>query len=445
MSFDVAPCADLAEFGDAVFAIGQYFGMEQTEERIERFSRNLPIERMHAVREDGKTVGGGGAFPFEMTVPGAVVPTAGVTVVGTYPTHRRRGVLRALMRAQLDDIHEREEPVAALWASEETIYGRFGYGMASLTGNVTIPRQHSGFATPLEREGRVRLVEADEALKLFPRVWDSVRKQIPGMLGRTRNWWEFRMLFDPGGGEGGPKRYAVLERDGRPEGYALYRHVSKWTDDGPDSRIDVVEAVALDGRPTAELWRYLLDIDWAVKVTAGRLPVDHQLFWLLARPREMRFRLWDALWVRLVDIGAALSARELRGGRRRGLRRRGRVLPVEHRYLAALERGREALEGAGPAPLRRHRARLGLPRRVLVLRARPRRPRRGAPPRRSRARGRDVRVAASPVVPRDLLAQQYLRFCLTVHTGYAYDLVRGQDDDRHLGESARRGEGGRSA
>ncbi len=310
MSFDVAPCADLAEFSDAVFAIGQYFGMEATEERMERFSKNLPFERMHAVRENGKTVGGGGAFPFEMTVPGAVVPTAGVTVVGTYPTHRRRGVLRALMRAQLDDIHEREEPVAALWASEETIYGRFGYGMASLTGNATIPRQHSGFATPLESEGRVRLVEADEALKLFPRVWDSVRKQIPGMLGRTRNWWEFRMLFDPGGGEAGPKRYAVLERDGRPEGYAIYRHVSKWTDDGPDSRIDVVEAVALDGRPTAELWRFLLDIDWAVKVTAGRLPVDHQLFWLLARPREMRFRLWDALWVRLVDVGAALSARD---------------------------------------------------------------------------------------------------------------------------------------
>ena len=98
---------------------------------MERFAKNLPIERMHACREDGVTVGGAGAFPFELTVPGAVVPTAGVTVVGTFPTHRRRGVLRAMMRAQLDDVHARGEPLALLWASEDTIYGRFGYGMAS--------------------------------------------------------------------------------------------------------------------------------------------------------------------------------------------------------------------------------------------------------------------------------------------------------------------------
>ena len=308
MAFDVAPSADLAEFSDAVFAIGQYFGLEPTEERMERFAKNLPIERMHAAREDGKTVGGAGAFPFEMTVPGAVVPTAGVTVVGTFPTHRRRGVLRSLMRVQLDDIHERGEPVAALWASEETIYGRFGYGMASLCGDVSIPRQHSAYAQPLEPQGRTRMVEPDDALKLFPRVWDAVRKSYPGMLGRSRTWWELRILVDQGG-EGGPKRYVVLERDGRPEGYAIYRHVPKWEDSVPDSRIDVIEAVALDGRPTAELWRFLLDIDWAVRVTAGRLPVDHQLFWLLATPRQMRFRVWDSLWVRLVDVGEALSAR----------------------------------------------------------------------------------------------------------------------------------------
>jgi predicted acetyltransferase len=126
MAFQVRPCRDLEEFGQAVFAIGQYFGLEPTGERMERFAKNLPIERMHACRENGTTVGGAGAFPFELTVPGAVVPTAGVTVVGTFPTHRRRGVLRAMMRAQLDDVHTRGEPLALLWASEDTIYGRFG-------------------------------------------------------------------------------------------------------------------------------------------------------------------------------------------------------------------------------------------------------------------------------------------------------------------------------
>ena len=153
MSFKVKPCANLDEFGQAVFAIGQYFGMEPTEERLERFSKNLPIERMHAASENGTIIGGAGAFPFELTVPGGVVPTAGVTVVGTFPTHRRRGVLRAMMRAQLDDVHARGEPLALLWASEDTIYGRFGYGMASQCAEVSIPKHRSAFARPLERDG----------------------------------------------------------------------------------------------------------------------------------------------------------------------------------------------------------------------------------------------------------------------------------------------------
>jgi len=284
--------------------------MEPTDERMERFSRNLPIERMHAAREGGKIVGGAGAFPFEMTVPGAFVPTAGVTVVGTFPTHRRRGVLRSMMRAQLDDVHERGEPMALLWASEDTIYGRFGYGMASLTGRISVPKEYSAFARPFERQGTLRIVDADEALTLCPRVWNAVRRQVPGMLGRTRNWWELRVLFEPpSGGEDGPKRFVVLERDGRPEGYAIYRHKPKWEEGVSNSELQVVEAVALDGRPTAELWRYLLDIDWAAEITAGLLPVDHPLWWLLATPRRMRLRIGDGLWARLVDVGAALSAR----------------------------------------------------------------------------------------------------------------------------------------
>ncbi|HSJ94242.1 MAG TPA: GNAT family N-acetyltransferase, partial [Gaiellaceae bacterium] len=299
----------LDEFGRAVFAIGQYFGLEPSGERIERFSRNLPLDRMHAAWEGDAIVGGAGAFPFELTVPGGVVPTAGVTVVGTFPTHRRRGVLRSLMRAQLDDVHERGEPVALLWASEETIYGRFGYGMASQTGAVSIPKEHSAFALPLEREGTLRLVGADEALRLFPRVWNRVRRRIPGMLRRSRTWWELRVLFDPPGSGEPPKRFVVLERDGRPEGYAVYRHKPNWEDGVSDSELQVVEAVALDGRPTVELWRYLLDVDWAARTTASLLPVDHALWWLLAAPRRMRMRVGDGLWARLVDVGAALSAR----------------------------------------------------------------------------------------------------------------------------------------
>jgi predicted acetyltransferase len=307
---EVAPCADLDELAQAAMAIGQYFGLDPTDEWTGRFSRNLPVERMHAAREGGLIVGGAGAFPFELSVPGGTVATAGVTVVGTSPTHRRRGVLRAMMRAQLDAVHERGEPVALLWASEETIYGRFGYGMASLCGEISLPTGYAAYARPLEREGRVRLVEQDEALRLFPRVWERVRRVTPGMLARTRDWWEHRVLFQgPGPAGTGPKRLVVLEREGRPEGYAIYRHKPRFELGVADSDLEVVEAVALDGRPTAELWRYLLDIDWAARVNARLLPLDHALFQLLATPRRMQFRVGDALWARLVDVGEALSAR----------------------------------------------------------------------------------------------------------------------------------------
>ena len=277
---------------------------------MERFSKNLPVERMHAAREGGVTVGGAGAFPLEVSVPGASVPAAGVTVVGTYPTHRRRGVLRSLMRAQLDDVRERGEPLAILWASEDTIYGRFGYGMASQCAEVSVPKEFSAYAQQLDREGTLRIVEADEALTLFPRVWNKVRGLTPGMIRRTRTWWEYRILFEQRGGEeDGPKRLVVLERGGRPEGYAIYRHKPKWEAGVSNSELEVVEAVALDGQPTAELWRYLLDIDWAARITAHLLPVDHPLWWLLAHPRRMRPRIGDGLWVRLVDVGEALAAR----------------------------------------------------------------------------------------------------------------------------------------
>jgi predicted acetyltransferase len=311
MAFTVKPTADLDEFRDAFLAIGQYFGAEPTEERLERFTRNLPLERMHAAREDGTIVGGAGVFPFEMTVPGTIVPTAGISVVGVYPTHRRRGVLRAMMKTQLEDVHERGEPLAALFASEETIYGRFGYGMAAFMGEISLPRDWSHFAWPIEREGRVRIVEESEALKAFPKVWNAVRPQVPGMFARSRAWWELRVLADPPDrrGGGGPKRFALLEKDGRPEGYAIYRHHMNWEAGVSTGRLEVIEAVALDGRPTAELWRYLLDIDWVGTITGWLLPTDHALFWLLAQPRRMKFRVGDGLWARLVDVGAALSAR----------------------------------------------------------------------------------------------------------------------------------------
>jgi len=184
MAVEVLPCADPGEFGAAVFSIGQYFGFKPTEEDVERFIRVLPLERMLAAHDGDAIVGGAGAFPFQLAVPGGALPCGGVTVVGVFPTHRRRGVLTAMMRRQLDDLHESGEPLAALWASEEPIYGRFGYGRASLVGSFELARDRSRYAYPFEREGTIRLVEPDDVPELCTPVWDAVQLETPGMFRR---------------------------------------------------------------------------------------------------------------------------------------------------------------------------------------------------------------------------------------------------------------------
>src|SRR5947209_2163059 len=268
---------------------------------------------MHAAFEGKEVVGGAGAFTFDFSVPGGSLPCAGVTVVGVYPTHRRRGVLRSIMQTQLVDVHERGEPIAALWASEETIYGRFGYGLASWMGEMNIRAERSAFAQPLERRGRVRFVGMEEAVELFPVVWDELRAQRPGVHSRSREWWELRTLRIPDEEKGNPRRFAVVEIDGKTQGYAIFRIHSGFEGGVSSAHTDVAEAIGATPQATAELWRFLLGIDWQATFKASLLPPDHPLFMLLANPRHAQYRMSDALWVRLVDVGAALSGRTYAG------------------------------------------------------------------------------------------------------------------------------------
>jgi predicted acetyltransferase len=272
---------------------------------------------MHAALDNGSIVGGAGALTLSMTVPGgAALPCAGVTVVGVLPTHRRRGILRSMMRAQLDDVHDRGEPIAALWASEETIYGRYGYGLASLSLELDIPRVHGAFRSGIGQVGRVRLVDAAEAAKLMAPVYDAVRTVTPGMYERSPAWWAERILLDlPEWRFGaGPKNYAVLEVDGVAQAYAIYRLNVSFGNLGPETKVQTEEVVGATPAATASIWRYLLDVDWTQAIAARTLAVDHPLMLLLARLNLSRPTLSDGLWVRLVDVGAALSARSYAGG-----------------------------------------------------------------------------------------------------------------------------------
>jgi predicted acetyltransferase len=309
MAVEVRPCRDRAEFAGALYGIFQYFGPPPADDVVDRWIGLVGLERMHAAFEDGEVVGGAGAFTFDLSVPGGSLPCAGVTVVGVYPTHRRRGALREMMRAQLDDVHARGEPIAALWASEETIYGRFGYGIASWCGDVSIPRDRSVFGRPFERRGRVRTVTQDEAVEVFPPVWEALRAQRTGAFARTETWWRERVLRTPDEQKATPKRLVALEIDGDVRAYAVYKTTAAFEGFVSNAKLDVVEAVGANPQATAEIWRYLLDVDWIGTINASLIPPDHPLFLLLANPRHARFKRHDALWVRLVDLGAALAGR----------------------------------------------------------------------------------------------------------------------------------------
>lgn len=289
------------------------FGNEPADlEWTERFGSLIEPERMHVARENGAIVGAAGAFTYELTVPGGFVPAAGVTVVGVLPTHRRRGILTNLMRTQLDDVHRRGEPVAYLWATEERIYGRFGYGVASLLLNAEIDVRHVAFRNDAAVPVRARLVDADEAYELIPAIYERVRAETPGMFSRDENWWRRRSLFDAGSRAGGALFRVVVELDDAPEAYALYRLAMNF--DAMSATIDVNEAFGISPRAVREIWRYLLAVDLVRTVKAGRLPMDHPLLLAIDRTRALNAELWDGVWLRVVDVERALAARTLRDG-----------------------------------------------------------------------------------------------------------------------------------
>lgn len=283
-------------------------------------------ERYLAAWDSDRIVGGAASLPVPMTLPGnAIATTAFVTAVGVQPTHRRRGINTELMRIQLDGLHDQGEVFAALWASEGSIYGRYGYGMASLFSEFKIAASRSRFVRGYEPSGRVDLVAREDALGSMRDVYDRVRRTRPGMVGLEGHWFDWR--WAPRARHKDTPMFHALYRSeaGSVEGYAVYTVKHEWPDSMPSLHVEVEELMAATTEGYADLWRYLLDIDLVATVGAWNRPADEALLWLVTEPRQLRTRLGDALWVRLVDVPAALQLR--------GYAAPGRlVLEIEDRF-----------------------------------------------------------------------------------------------------------------
>jgi predicted acetyltransferase len=262
---------------------------------------------------EGDIVGTAGAFTFQMTVPGGVLPVAGVSYVSVLPTYRRRGIQRSLMLRQIADIAASgEEPVAALWASEAPLYGKYGYGPAASVAVFTFRRGEGTLNVPPDAALTLRLVPPADAIAELAIVYDAVRPSRPGFFARSDVWWDI-VTFDHEAARGGfgPLRCVLASDSGGPRGYALYSAQGGWNEGEylPDSKIYVRELVAADAATGAALWRDLLSRDLVSEVRVASRPADDPLLFQLADPRRARPRVSDGVWVRLIDLPRALTSR----------------------------------------------------------------------------------------------------------------------------------------
>ncbi|MGH9124097.1 MAG: GNAT family N-acetyltransferase [Acidimicrobiales bacterium] len=314
----------VAEEEAAAFTRATYvaFGGVPSEESLARAVDRFDADFALAVLDHGRMVATTSAYRLEMTLPapaGQTMPRvacAGVTAVGVIPTHRRQGLLRRLMDRQLQDLRERGFGVAALLASEATIYGRFGYGRAQLSQALAIERRHAAFtpeAEALAASGRVRIIEPDEAAKVLPSLHDGVRGVTPAEMNRSATWWTWHLKdLERERGGGGARMYAVHESDtGEADGWVSYRVHDSWPLGGvPRWKAVVTDLVAAADATRAALWRLVLNIDLVEEVTAPLVPVDDAVTWLLADSRRARVtEVADHLWLRILDVPKALAAR----------------------------------------------------------------------------------------------------------------------------------------
>lgn len=292
-------------------AISFGFGHDPSrhDEDSRRFQANNPVATSIVAVDRGRIVGTFGSYDLDVTMPGgATVPTAGTTHVTVHPTHRRQGILTGMMRLHLDQAVERGQPQAGLWASEERIYGRFGYGPAASGQELLIP-DRTVEGSPPDPSVTVHPLDVDEARSVLPPIYERRRADLAGSLVRGDDWWEHRILYDPEHRRRGHSalRVVVAERDGRPVGYLLFR--LKQPDSWAEGQTRVIELVADDDGARRSLWHFATNVDLFRNVRWWNAPMDEPLLIEADRFRQISRTVMDSVWLRPLDVPALLSAR----------------------------------------------------------------------------------------------------------------------------------------
>ena len=280
---------------------------------------DLPPGQIVTLLEPGRTVGvfvgdqlvgTADAAGSGLTLPGgAIVEHAAVTHIGVLPSFTRRGIATQLVSHQLRDFAERGEVVATLRASEATIYGRYGYGVASSSQTVEVQTARAALRPDVGTGGQVRLIDNAEAGEVLRRIYTGHRPSRPGTVGRPQVWWQSLRLRTES--SPGPSYIAVHGEPGSESGFARYRPLDTESWFINDQRTIAVEDFFA---PTTQaylgLLRFLLGLDLVDRVVFWMLPIDDPLPGLLVDRRAAKVAaVHDETWLRVVDVHQALAAR----------------------------------------------------------------------------------------------------------------------------------------
>ncbi|RSD07231.1 GNAT family N-acetyltransferase [Amycolatopsis eburnea] len=284
-----------------------------SDELWSRFGVSWPAAHKFGAFDGDTPIGIASSFDTDITVPGGgVLPAAAVDGVGVRADRTRRGVLTELMRVQLADVAARGLPLAVLHASEPTIYGRFGYGSAALGKTIRVARPAARLHDRVPLAGEVRMLTPDEAVKEIPGLYHRIARR-PGMIGRPPLWWP--VMHDRLAGPDGDHVVAVHSGPDGDDGFVVYETVSRRSLEAPDEGavLQVRDLHADSPVARAGLWRFLLSVDLVSAVHARHRPVDEPLSAMLTDHRHAAtLAVEDDLWLRPVDVAAALAARTYR-------------------------------------------------------------------------------------------------------------------------------------
>jgi len=306
--------AELGDWGRAVnsgFMSGKGDG-----DLAYRQSQFEPGRSLGAVHR-GRFVGTFRSMDRELTLPGGATLVAdAITNVTVAATHRRRGLLTAMMAQDLAAAAERGTAVAILVPSEYRIYGRYGFGPANAKRGYVIDALRAGrVRVPAEAEGgSFELLTMAQWRELGPELFDRFRRTQPGAIDRRPVDWQKRTGESPGQKGDWQEPLVALYRDpaGQPAGIIGYTVVYDWTNLISKGAVTVYDHYAVDRAASAALWRYALSIDWIDRLEIPSIAPDDPLPLLLEDPRacvDNGSSSADFVWLRVLDAPVAFSAR----------------------------------------------------------------------------------------------------------------------------------------